>query len=82
MSYKLIYQTSEKPKIDLVIEMETMEEVHPMLEGIIMDAALKAVDGLLAKVRLEITCSVKFHFREVISIFFHSAWVAPSTNGC
>ena len=46
-----IYQTSEKPKIDLVIEMEKLEKVHPVLEGIIMDAALKAVDTLLANVR-------------------------------
>lgn len=34
--------------------MEILGEVHPVLEGIIMDAALKAVDSLLAKVRLQI----------------------------
>ena len=44
------WQNSEKLKIDLVIEMEKLKKVHPMLEGIIMDAALNAVDALLTNV--------------------------------
>ena len=47
------WQTSEKPKIDLVIEMEKLEEVHPVLEGIIMDAAINAIDSLLTYVSLK-----------------------------
>ena len=49
----VLWQTSEKPKIDLVIEMEKLEKIHPVLEGIIMDAALKAVDALLTNVSLK-----------------------------
>jgi hypothetical protein len=33
-----------------VIEMEKLDKVHPVLEGIIMDAALKAVDTLFIEV--------------------------------
>ena len=43
----LFWQTAEKLKIDLVIEMGRLKKVHPVLEGIIMDAALKAVDALI-----------------------------------
>lgn len=32
--------------------MEKLEKIHPVLEGIIMDAALKAVDELLSNVSL------------------------------
>jgi hypothetical protein len=38
--------------------MEKLEKVHPVLEGIIMDAALKAVDTLLTNVSLIIFYAV------------------------
>ena len=43
-----------------------MEKVHPVLEGIIMDAALKAVDGLLANVRLQIFLLKSVHVINII----------------
>ena len=46
--------------------MERIEKIHPVLEAIIMDAALKAVDVLMTNVRkirftLSNFCVVKFH---------------------
>lgn len=37
-------------KIELVTMMEKITNIHPLLEGIIMDAALKAVDSLMTNV--------------------------------
>ena len=36
--------------MDLVIEMEKIENVHPALSEVIMEAALQAVDVLLSQV--------------------------------
>ena len=41
--------------------MEKLEKVHPVLEGIIMDAALKAVDALLIKVSLKMVATTNVH---------------------
>ena len=52
-------KSAEKTKIDLVIEMEKMESVHTVLEGLIMDAALKAIDNLLNKVSSKVSSNKK-----------------------
>lgn len=49
-TYVCILQNSPKLKIHLVIDMESLENVHEVLEGIVMDYALKAVDSSLNKV--------------------------------
>jgi hypothetical protein len=76
-----------------VIEMERLDKVHPVLEGIIMDAALKAVDALFIKVIIHsYTCmysqeythdvySYTLYFRaktEVVLIL--KAWLSSSQN--
>ena len=51
-------QSSEKLKIELVIEMEKIDSIHPVLSEVIMEAALQAVDRLLSQV-CSLPCSVK-----------------------
>ena len=43
-------QSSEKLKVDLVIEMEAIDEIHPVLSEVIMEAAMLAIDSLLSQV--------------------------------